>query len=316
VNQNRTFAEESGGGYLWSPQRNRNGARNQFYENMRRVAPGDIVFSFVDTLIKAIGIVRSSGYSAPQPAEFGNKGKDWANSGWRVDVEYHPMPIKVRPKSFIDDLRPHLPPKYSPLDEAGDGLQSVYLAEVPEQMARVLTQRLRAAGNELPPAIEATSDDDPEAVATAAAEDRLQEQLLSDATLTATEKMQLVLARRGQGRFRRSIVDRHCRVTGISSEKYLVASHIKPWRDCDNAERLDGENGLLLAPHVDFLFDKGFITFSDDGAVIVSPRADPAALQAMGIDGTSRPAPPLRDKQRTYLRYHRANVFKDRVSRE
>ena len=56
VNQNQTYRHELGGGYLWSPKRNANGARNPFYESMREVAPGDLVFSFVDTRIAAISI--------------------------------------------------------------------------------------------------------------------------------------------------------------------------------------------------------------------------------------------------------------------
>lgn len=56
VNQNQTFRQEIDGGYLWSPKRNRNGHLNLFYEFMREVAPGDIVFSFRDTRIAALGI--------------------------------------------------------------------------------------------------------------------------------------------------------------------------------------------------------------------------------------------------------------------
>jgi hypothetical protein len=59
VNQNQTYRAEVSGGYLWSPKRNKNGARSQFYENMREVAPGDLVFSFRDTKIKAVGVCRS-----------------------------------------------------------------------------------------------------------------------------------------------------------------------------------------------------------------------------------------------------------------
>jgi hypothetical protein len=68
VNQNQTFRQEIGGGYLWSPKRNANGARNPFYESMREVAPGDLIFSFVDTGIFAIGTAQSSCYESPKPA--------------------------------------------------------------------------------------------------------------------------------------------------------------------------------------------------------------------------------------------------------
>lgn len=56
VNQNQTYRHEVAGGYLWSPKRNANGARNPFYETMREVAPGDLILSFVDTRLLAIGI--------------------------------------------------------------------------------------------------------------------------------------------------------------------------------------------------------------------------------------------------------------------
>jgi hypothetical protein len=59
VNQNQTFRHEFAGGYLWSPKRNANGARNPFYESMREVSRGDVIFSFVDTRIAAIGIAQS-----------------------------------------------------------------------------------------------------------------------------------------------------------------------------------------------------------------------------------------------------------------
>ena len=65
VNQNQTFRQEIEGGYLWSPKRNQNGRRNPFYEFMREAAPGDIVFSFCDTRIAALGIV--SGYCRERP---------------------------------------------------------------------------------------------------------------------------------------------------------------------------------------------------------------------------------------------------------
>lgn len=78
VNQKQTHQHEVAGGYLWSPKRNRNGARNQFYENMREVSPGDLVFSYWDGQIRAYGIARSFCFDAPRPTEFGEAGKAWA----------------------------------------------------------------------------------------------------------------------------------------------------------------------------------------------------------------------------------------------
>jgi hypothetical protein len=74
VNQNQTYIHEKVGGYLWSPKRNANGARNPFYECMREVTPGDLIFSFADTRIPAIGIAKSYCWESPKPMEFGNTG--------------------------------------------------------------------------------------------------------------------------------------------------------------------------------------------------------------------------------------------------
>src|SRR4026208_2210650 len=82
VNQNQTFRHEVEGGYLWSPKRNANGARNPFYESMREVAPGDLIFSFMDTLIPAVGIAQSFCWESPKPVEFGISGQNWENIGW------------------------------------------------------------------------------------------------------------------------------------------------------------------------------------------------------------------------------------------
>jgi hypothetical protein len=82
----QTFRQEIEGGYLWSPKRNKNGHRNPFYEFMREVAPGDIVFSFFDTRIAALGIVGGFCRESPKPEEFGNAGANWSQIGWRVGV--------------------------------------------------------------------------------------------------------------------------------------------------------------------------------------------------------------------------------------
>jgi predicted restriction endonuclease len=135
---------------------------------------------------------------------------------------------------------------------------------------------------------------------------------LSSATITETERAALVRARIGQGRFRENVasVEQACRVTGITNMAYLVASHIKPWRHAQNDERLSGNNGLMLAPHADFLFDRGFISFGD-GRVLVSDVADPNSLRKLGID-PERPPETNRfnARQEEFLDFHRHEIFR------
>jgi hypothetical protein len=90
----------------------------------------------------------------------------------------------------------------------------------------------------------------------------------------------------------------------------LVASHIKPWRESSNEERLSAGNGLLLTPSIDHLFDRGFISFEDSGETLISPVADHDSLRRMGVNVD---APPkvggFNIDQRSYLKHHRASIF-------
>lgn len=142
--------------------------------------------------------------------------------------------------------------------------------------------------------------------ATDAAEALLRE----STTIPETEKSALIKARIGQGRFREEVanVEMRCRVTGVDDQAHLRASHIKPWCESDNRERLDAYNGLMLAPHVDHLFDKGFISFADDGSLLISPALSQEVLGAWGIPDKLNVGR-FRPEQRRYLAYHRAKVL-------
>jgi putative restriction endonuclease len=286
VNQNQTFRHEIEGGFLWSPKRNANSARNPFYESMREVAPGDLIFSFVDTYILAVGIAQSYCWENPKPLEFGKAGENWENVGWKVKVSFAKLTSKIRPKDHIGILRPLLPNRYSPLQPSGNGLQSVYLTEIPTRLADVL---IGLIGQELAPIAQAARNVKPIAADDLDMWERKQERdLLNDSTVPETDRIAIIRARIGQGLFKERVskIESRCRITGVENPVHLVASHCKPWRDSTNEERLDGENGLLLTPSIDHLFDRGFIGFEDDGKLIVSPVAHSPSLQRMGLDTT------------------------------
>jgi putative restriction endonuclease len=130
--------------------------------------------------------------------------------------------------------------------------------------------------------------------------------------LSSTEREALVLARRGQGLFRQRVqeIEVRCRVTGVDRPEHLRASHCKPWRDSSHEERLDGENGLLLTPSIDHLFDRGFISFEGDGLLLLSPVAHRASLRRMGVPIEQEfHAGQFTGHQAQYLEYHRYAVF-------
>jgi hypothetical protein len=106
-------------------------------------------------------------------------------------------------------------------------------------------------------------------------------------------------------------IQRACRITGVTNPVHLIASHCKPWRDSDtNEERLNGENGLLLTPSIDHLFDRGFIGFEGNGNLIVSPVAHRPSLERMGIELTGIVnVGSFTSGQKQFLEYHRDMVL-------
>jgi hypothetical protein len=131
--------------------------------------------------------------------------------------------------------------------------------------------------------------------------------------LSATASKQLVEIRSKQSLFKRRLltVEKQCRLTGIADLRFLRASHIKPWSKCTNGnERIDGSNGLLLSPHADFLFDRGWITFESNGALVTSQHLPSEVVDRIGLDlEKGRNCGEFHAGQRSYLEYHRNAVF-------
>ncbi len=301
VNQNQTYQFEVPGGFLWSPKTRKDGGRNPYYDFMTQVRPGDLVFSFCDTLIRAVGIVQREAVTAPKP-DFRSAGSNWSNEGWFVEVEFVELDNPIRPKDFMPQIIPLLADKYAPLQANGNGLQNIYLTEISTEFAQLLTTltaaNLPSIQHELAPNIDSESDYE------------IQLEIEARHLEGDLEKIQLTKSRRGQGIFKANvrIIESGCRVTGVTNIKHLRASHIKPWAASDNHEKLDGFNGLLLSPHIDHLFDRGFISFENSGEVLVSKDLNPKVLQQWSIQ-TPRNVGTFKKEQQEYLEYHRDLIF-------
>jgi putative restriction endonuclease len=322
VNHNQTARQEVDGEYLWSPKTESGGARSQFYNNMRRASPGDVVLSFSSQALRYVGRVTEFAFTAPKPEEFGKTGLNWSAEGWLLPVYWVPLEPPVYPKSIIGRLGPLLPKQYSPIQQvSGNGNQKAYLAAISEAAFDVIIENStfnqwamgHGGGNSLTYPI-----------VNEWLEDAVERTVEADKTLDATVKSAVIEARKGQGQFRSNVMAREpsCRLTGITNPSLLIASHIKPWRLCKTAnERLDAMNGLMLTPDADLLFDRGFISFQDDGEVLVSPRVDRDDLNRLGFHKLSldrfgvseAPTPWITerspDTQRAYMSYHREQVF-------
>ncbi len=120
-------------------------------------------------------------------------------------------------------------------------------------------------------------------------------------------------ARQGQGLYREKLLADcpFCPITMINDERLLIASHIKPWAVATDKEKIDHKNGLMLSPLYDKLFDRGFMTFTDDRKIVLSNWISPANKKRIGVvDGQFVQMLPLDDDRQAYMDFHRTSVFK------
>lgn len=143
VMQNKTFAEEYGGGYLWAPQKGNNGSSpNHSWLRMQDVKAGDVILHGYKQQVVAISIANADCYAAMRPEELV---ADWKREGWRVDSDYLILDTPIYPKDIWDELQPLLPAKYSPFTSEGSGNQG-YLFEANVDMCRCILDNISLHG--------------------------------------------------------------------------------------------------------------------------------------------------------------------------
>jgi hypothetical protein len=310
VNHKRTHQQELDGEFLWSPKRKQSSADSESSNNMTRIVPGDVVFaySFETGTLRAVGVALGRAREAPNPFEFDTGIKQsGGHRGWQVTVRFAELSQPLNPRTCAAELAPLLPEKYSPLRTNGDGNPALYLASVPQRLAAALR---RLVGEEL----EAHIEEIRQRAGSHFPDDVAEEALLQRRDLSPVQKVDLVKARRGQGLFRTNLesVESSCRLTGLLDRRHLRAIHIKPWRICNDAEKLDGCNGLLLSPHLEHLFCRGYISFADSGELLVSRYLNPAVLDKWGLHLPCQ-VNAFRSEQCRYLEFHRNEVFERHV---
>jgi putative restriction endonuclease len=308
ANHRQHFRQELDGGYLWCAKQDGKGAARPGPNDMTEALPGDVVFSFAEGRIGAIGVIVDRVRSAPNPP--GGSARTLRGgraAGWLLPVRFESLAVPLVPKDHMAQLKPALPPRLSPLRASGERNAAVYLAPLPAAMVGVLKSLL---GGQLEKVEEQIAIETNGELSDAASEERIWRR--SD--LEPRAKRQLISARAGQGVFRENVerIEKLCRVTGVPDRRHLRASHIKPWKLADDHEKLDGFNGLLLSPHIDHLFGRGHISFADDGQLLLSRHLNPTVAKAWGLDKTHPPRS-FRPEQRVYLEFHRRHIFEKLV---
>jgi hypothetical protein len=276
IDHEYSYRHDIAGGYLWTPAGNSSRVRDFYSNALSGAAPGDAILSVAEGgRIGHVGRVagRALGESGP------------GGDGWWLPVDWTRLP---HPRPAADPPGPAL-------------------ALLPADLFHRILHECGAP--DWPPA----PPDEPDDPAAPEADGVAASRLVYAAALDASVRDQLIRARRGQGLFRFRVfqLERACRLTGIARPDLLIASHIKPWRLCATThERLDGANGLLLTPHVDRLFERGLIAFSDAGDVLRSPALAADDLARLGLgEACARNVGAFSDPQRAYLAWHREVVF-------
>jgi len=297
VNQNKTYRHEIDGGYLWAPQ-----SGLWHHEILTQIKPGDLVFSFKDTYIAAIGVVQREAENMIKP-DFGSHGENWADLGWCVQTEFVELANPIKPSEIMNLIDPLLPEKYSPIQPGTGRGNQIYLTGIPPRLGDLLFELSRENVDYLKEELAPMRDED--------LEDSIQYEILAKGIQGDLEKIHLTKARRGQGIFRTNVrlIEHSCRLTGVENIKHLRASHIKPWKNSSDSEKIDGNNGLLLSPHVDHLFDRGFISFKNSGDLLFSKQLNPVVLSQWSLADKANVGS-FNARQSEFMEFHRDVVFK------
>ncbi|MBD5166665.1 MAG: HNH endonuclease [Helicobacter sp.] len=143
-------------------------------------------------------------------------------------------------------------------------------------------------------------------------EQQILDSINKNTSFNAQEKEKISSARIGQGKYREGLLSEcpFCPITMVSDDRLLIASHIKPWRMSNDFEKTDPKNGFMLTPNIDFLFDRGFISFLDSKQMLLSPWISKLTYKNLGlVDSKVYPKLPTEDREK-YLQFHREHIFK------
>lgn len=259
---------------LSCPQKDAFGNIPHYYARMIELSQGDKIFHYTNGNIVAIGIV-----DKPTVARFNESNNTYYFTS-KIHYEIITNPLHIR--SYWDELKQLLPTEYSAFQKNGHD-NGGFLYPCDENLASLLIVKI-ALLNQTEPV--------------------MQEILETDAKIQT--KMRL-----GHQAYKEKLLqlwNNECVICKINIQELLRASHAKPWRDSNNQERLDPYNGLLLCAHHDALFDKGFISFNEQGEILLSEELLKSDPYIYSINPDTKIY--LYEENLRYILWHQSYVFK------
>jgi len=305
VFQNKNYEEERKGGYLWAPQKNKNAQTFHHWTDMKLIKKGDIIFNSYNG--KLVSVLTAQENCKEHERTTGLEELDlWEKDGWLVEVQYRDMEQPLTYKNYMEDILTLQDDKYAPFNTLGRG-NTGYLFRVSKDLANFLFERIEGTNSILRKKFQIEDSLQLESVK------QIEDELNSVTTLEKTEKETIIKSRIGQSAFKKALltIEKKCRLCGVKDERFLIASHIKPWSESDNRERLDVNNGLLLCPNHDALFDKRYISFDETGKVMVKKSLDATTKTFLNINENMRIN--LDERQKIYMKWHREKFLQDQL---
>lgn len=285
VNQGGTYQDELAAGLLWAPERTEKGFKLVHWEALVDVRPGDVIFNYANSHLRGFASASSIAVLMSRPYESGSA-YSTSQGGRAVFCTYHELerPIPLVHVTDNPELRRELQSGRNAVLDVNGKVAQKYLCEVSQEAASLLGE-LVGFNWQISPSEEA---------------------------IGATTALRLADARLGQGKFREDLIDHFggaCAVTGLAISCLLRASHIKAWTVSSNRERLDPENGVLLAAGVDAAFDRGYIGFCEEGRLLTKSTLNEAHRIALGIPVVpfNLPLKYLTQARQSYLAFHRSH---------
>lgn len=282
--------------FLWAPSHSytKSGEKTvkAGWGHVPNIKKDDVIICHENKRIIYVAQARADAYPAPRPES--RTYDEWKRDGNKVDVNLivldRPVPTDEFKHHIIERFNEQCEPKLFNIE--GNATQN-YMVAIPEGVASIVLSSLDSVNlDELKQPSKAKSGSKP----------RKKRKATKGGVRKARSN-----ARIGQGAFRDEVLDiwnDTCPVTNVAIPELLIASHIVSWALSDDEEKIDGYNGLPLSPNADKLFDKGLISFSDSGQLLISPSLSVSTLNALGISEQTK-IEGLTEEHSYYLSRHR-----------
>ena len=289
VNLGESYNEVREHNFLWAPKYyiNEKGTKiiNSGWKHVPEVCEGDVIICNKDRKIIYVAVATKDAYISHRPKSrtFGR----WEKEGYKieVDLEILPMPFDINEvkneigEFYNDNCDPKLITKNNQLSQQ-------YLISLPKSAGAFILDALGDMSLNIQEKINKLS--------------RKKRQ-------TKTTRDAIIKSRVGQGRFREDVLglwNNTCPITKVNQPDLLIASHILSWQLSNDEEKLDEYNGFPLSPSVDKLFDRGFISFSNTGEMLISEKISIDTVQKLGVNINTK-INGLKKENLKYLKRHR-----------